>query len=547
MSQRNRSAQKQPQQHYCPIIFHGEDAHSCGYCKTLDESGKNVRTPDTSVSVGFHVYQLPANIYEKMMYHNMRRSGVYYYQPQNDKTCCPQYAIRLNCLEFKMNKNQKKVMKKMDKYLETGTFHHEESKENNNSSTSEKDPKKRKFEDENSIVETITNNFRKLLKENMQKIVDLFEGCNNTEKLKEQLEQVFEKQRIQTNQKNPNLLSTPIAFSIFGLQKKFGCKEIEKKELAEKIVSLLNEHSWEETYHISIKIEENGYINIELLDKQLKKNFEQSKQKESTQKEAIHPRLHEIKTVLMDSEYREEEYKLYQKYQKIVHKEDDSTPKGYQRFLCDSSLLNVDTDSTSDKKPLKGYGTFHLQYRLDNKLIAVSVLDVLPTGLSSVYFFYDADYSDLSLGIYSALTEIEMIKKESEKFPNFKYYYLGFYIHSCQKMKYKGQYSPSEILCFDTYTWVPLNDELKSKLEENKYFTFNEQAEKKRGLEFEENDGLSIFFNREIIPSQLLNMLPLSTDARKRIAEFKKVFGKDLLKGSGFAFYIDEEDLDTCE
>lgn len=54
--------------------------------------------------------------------------------------------------------------------------------------------------------------------------------------------------------------------------------------------------------------------------------------------------------------------------------------------------------------PSVGYGSFHQQYWLDgNKLIAVAVIDILPYAVSSVYFFYDPDYSFLSLGTYSSL------------------------------------------------------------------------------------------------------------------------------------------------
>lgn len=42
-------------------------------------------------------------------------------------------------------------------------------------------------------------------------------------------------------------------------------------------------------------------------------------------------------------------------------------------------------------------------YRIDGKLIAVGVLDVLPESISSVYFFYDPEYEFLNLGTYSAL------------------------------------------------------------------------------------------------------------------------------------------------
>ena len=32
----------------------------------------------------------------------------------------------------------------------------------------------------------------------------------------------------------------------------------------------------------------------------------------------------------------------------------------------------------------------------------------------------------------------------------------GFYIHSCPKMRYKGGYKPSQLLCTRTLHWVPL-------------------------------------------------------------------------------------------
>lgn len=50
-----------------------------------------------------------------------------------------------------------------------------------------------------------------------------------------------------------------------------------------------------------------------------------------------------------------------------------------------------------------GFGSFHQQYLLDGKIIAVGVIDILPHCISSKYYYYDPDYSFLSLGVYSAL------------------------------------------------------------------------------------------------------------------------------------------------
>ena len=53
--------------------------------------------------------------------------------------------------------------------------------------------------------------------------------------------------------------------------------------------------------------------------------------------------------------------------------------------------------------PPQGFGSFHQQYWLDDQLIAVGVLDVLPHCVSSVYLYYDPQYSFLSLGTYASL------------------------------------------------------------------------------------------------------------------------------------------------
>lgn len=71
----------------------------------------------------------------------------------------------------------------------------------------------------------------------------------------------------------------------------------------------------------------------------------------------------------------------------------------FTRFLVDSPLTALYTIGG----PKSGFGSFHQHYRLDGKLIAVAVLDILPHCVSSVYFYYDPDYKFLSLGTYSAL------------------------------------------------------------------------------------------------------------------------------------------------
>ncbi len=129
----------------------------------------------------------------------------------------------------------------------------------------------------------------------------------------------------------------------------------------------------------------------------------------------------------------------------------------FKRFLCTSPLMPlsykngalnnsnnsrvVDDNSINEEilRDLKtiGYGSFHQQYILNDKIIAVGVIDILNTCVSSVYFFYDPEYNYLNLGTYSALREIAFTRQLNKLDSNIKWYYLGFYAHTCRKMRYK--------------------------------------------------------------------------------------------------------------
>jgi arginine-tRNA-protein transferase len=155
-----------------------------------------------------------------------------------------------------------------------------------------------------------------------------------------------------------------------------------------------------------------------------------------------------------------EEHELYVKYQTSIHNDSllECNKTQFQRFLCTSPLLmqsydgpllptaksgdamsRIDANIAGDLEQL-GYGSFHQQYRINGKLIAVGVIDILNNCVSSVYFFYDPEYNFLKMGTYSALREIGFVRQLSKIDPNLKWYYLGFYAHSCRKMRYKVIY-----------------------------------------------------------------------------------------------------------
>jgi len=120
----------------------------------------------------------------------------------------------------------------------------------------------------------------------------------------------------------------------------------------------------------------------------------------------------------------------------------------------------------------KNYGSYHQCYRIDGELIAVGVLDILPKCVSSVYFMYDKKWEKYSLGKLSALREVALAREIHEAgIESMDALYMGFYVHTCPKMRYKGDYSPSFLLDPEEYTWFPLK-ECAPHLDKHRYVSF---------------------------------------------------------------------------
>lgn len=74
---------------------------------------------------------------------------------------------------------------------------------------------------------------------------------------------------------------------------------------------------------------------------------------------------------------------------------------------------------------------------------------------------------------YSSLREVYLTRQLNKTAKDLQYYYMGFYIHSCPKMRYKARLNPSKLLCPKTYEWFDIDACIK-KLDKEKYCTFNE-------------------------------------------------------------------------
>lgn len=109
--------------------------------------------------------------------------------------------------------------------------------------------------------------------------------------------------------------------------------------------------------------------------------------------------------------YSDEKYQLFVKYQENVHQDYNNSAKSFKRFLCDTPFGPEAVLGTQESweqlnnwqrmrpgEKLKHVGPVHECYYYEGKLIAITVSDILPSGISSVYFIWDPDYSKWSLG-----------------------------------------------------------------------------------------------------------------------------------------------------
>jgi arginyl-tRNA--protein-N-Asp/Glu arginylyltransferase len=131
----------------------------------------------------------------------------------------------------------------------------------------------------------------------------------------------------------------------------------------------------------------------------------------------------DITMKLCQAEFQHEHFALYEKYINFRHGGMESSSK--EAF---SSILDVKMASIAEYRNTAG------------KLCAIGFLDLLPKGLSSVYFAFDPEESRRSLGTYSVFAESTQAMGMGKEF-----YYLGFWVpHAC-KMDYKADFRPFQL------------------------------------------------------------------------------------------------------
>lgn len=80
-------------------------------------------------------------------------------------------------------------------------------------------------------------------------------------------------------------------------------------------------------------------------------------------------------------------------------------------------------------------------YYIDGRLVGVGYVDVLPGGMSAIYFFYDPDLRERSLGTWNVLSLL--VEARRRRLPHL---YLGYFVADCPSLAYKARFVPNEVL-----------------------------------------------------------------------------------------------------
>lgn len=126
---------------------------------------------------------------------------------------------------------------------------------------------------------------------------------------------------------------------------------------------------------------------------------------------------------LCPAEFHREYVVLFEKYTRQRHGEANTSAEAAFRSMLDAPMAAL------------------AEYRdAAGQLVALGFLDILPSGLSSVYFAFDPEEGRRSLGTWSVHAESALASAMGKD-----YYYLGFWVSKAPKMDYKADFRPFQL------------------------------------------------------------------------------------------------------
>ena len=133
-----------------------------------------------------------------------------------------------------------------------------------------------------------------------------------------------------------------------------------------------------------------------------------------------------IKSYIQQPSMTKEHLELFEKYHLYMR---DKKTWDYQEVTPQSYYNSF----------VNGYNDFGYEvlYYHEEKLIGVDLIDILEDGISSIYFYYDPDFANYSLGKLSLYNQVKFAKQSKKR-----WIYLGYYVEECPSLSYKSHYKP---------------------------------------------------------------------------------------------------------
>ncbi|KZC06967.1 Arginyl-tRNA--protein transferase 1 [Dufourea novaeangliae] len=486
--------------------YPGISKDRCGYCNRRYISGMDAIT-------------MEVEDYQALLDRGWRRSGCYYYKPRMDQTCCPSYPINCEALNFKISKSQKKILKKMGKFLRN-ELHKDDMMDTREADRNNIDIENPRFHKHPRKTDASSINIKAIHDE-----VNVGSQLISSENEKESnsiIQQEPSQSIPQATSQSENTQTTSRSLESVEMNpNRTFCKKAKLIRIERKKAKLLTQGKSQEEIDAMFKKENKQQNQGKSVEELFDEVFSASNRLKVTL----------VRTWPMSSQYLSTEKKsheVYKKYQRIIHGDPEAklTLDRYKEFLVISHLQPW----IPENGPPNGYGAFHQQYWLDDELIAVGVIDILPFCVSSVYFYYDPAYSFLSLGTFSSLHEVCLTRQLNKTAKDLQYYCMGFYINTCPKMRYKAKMKPSKLLCPETYKWFDAESCIK-KLEKEIYCRFNDD------IDAVDQDGIVdikkvlILYKETIMPFRIykerarLNGHPVSKEEEEHIKQYAILVG----------------------
>ncbi|XP_046332185.1 arginyl-tRNA--protein transferase 1-like isoform X2 [Haliotis rufescens] len=489
------------------------ERYRCGYCGSSD----------TNYSHGMWAHSMTVQDYEDLINRGWRRSGKYCYKPTMKVTCCPHYTIKQDAPNFKMSKSHKKVIKRVNKFLIHGIKKGDKSDEVDDDS----EPSATHGGENLERLENISPSDLKLKADGVKLKTDLKDSSSkisskgddsdksssistaSTSKPADSEDKAMDTQAKQPHKPQPGSGADP------SRPPSRKAKDVRRER---KLQKLSDKGEDAEAAAAPSKQLQRKDSEMKTLEDYLNEPEQAPSvaHKLQTRLVLVNPHSNDYRTSFTES------HQVFKKYQMSVHKEDetDCSKQNFTEFLANSPLEPM----SKDGGPALGYGSFHQHYILDGKIIAVGVIDILPHCMSSVYLYYDPEYSFLSLGTYSALREIAFVRELQQQTPELRFYYMGYYIHSCPKMRYKGQYYPSFLACPEAYTWVSI-EKCRPKLDASRYARLEEDGvgDDNSNIDL---DRVLVLYDSEAMPYEVYSFMKPNANDEAEVKEYAMLAGK---------------------